>query len=563
MPWCGYNYEDSILISERVVKEDVYTSVHIEEFEVVARDTKLGPEEITQDIPNVSEDMLRNLDECGIIRLGAKVKADDILVGKITPKGETQLTPEEKLLRAIFGDKARDVKNTSLKVPPGIEGTVIDVKVFNRRSGEKDDRTRAIEEHAIEKLNLKERLHAAAVATSAREKIWREVENRQVSSSVLGRKKGEVLLEAGQAMTREVLDQTPLKKLAGMFASKEANEAVRIILAEYDQQIRLVKNIYDQKRDKITEGDDLPPGVIKMVKVYVAVKRKLSVGDKMAGRHGNKGVVSCILPEEDMPFFADGSPVDIVLNPLGVPSRMNIGQIMETHLGWAAYVSGRKIAQMVEDGLDIQILREQVKDIFDSKAVSELVDSLDDEELVEAARELRKGVVTKTPVFDGAEEEEIWRWQSKAGLADDGKSVLYDGRTGEPFHSRVTVGVMYMLKLHHLVDEKIHARSTGPYSLVTQQPLGGKAQFGGQRLGEMEVWALEAYGAAYLLQEFLTVKSDDVTGRVRMYEKIVKGDNFLEAGLPESFNVLIKELMSLGLDVTLLQEERKKARLKQ
>jgi DNA-directed RNA polymerase subunit beta len=563
MPWCGFNYEDSILISERVVKEDVYTSVHIEEFEVVARDTKLGPEEITQDIPNVSEEMLRNLDECGIIRLGAKVKADDILVGKITPKGETQLTPEEKLLRAIFGDKARDVKNTSLKVPPGIEGTVIDVKVFNRRSGEKDDRTLAIEEHAIEKLNLKERLHAAAVASSAREKIWREVENRQVASSVLGRKKGEVLLEAGQAMTREVLEQTPLKKLAGMFASKETNEAVRSVLAEYDQQIRFVKNIYDQKRDKITEGDDLPPGVIKMVKVYVAVKRKLSVGDKMAGRHGNKGVVSCILPEEDMPFFADGSPVDIVLNPLGVPSRMNIGQIMETHLGWAAYVSGRKIAQLVEDGVGIQVLREQVKDLFDSKAVNELVDSLDDDELVDAARNLRKGVVTKTPVFDGAEEEEIWRWQSKAGLADDGKSVLYDGRTGEPFHSRVTVGVMYMLKLHHLVDEKIHARSTGPYSLVTQQPLGGKAQFGGQRLGEMEVWALEAYGAAYLLQEFLTVKSDDVTGRVRMYEKIVKGDNFLEAGLPESFNVLIKELMSLGLDVTLLQEERKKARVKQ
>jgi DNA-directed RNA polymerase subunit beta len=563
MPWCGYNYEDSILISERVVKEDIYTSVHIEEFEVVARDTKLGPEEITQDIPNVSEDMLRNLDECGIIRIGAKVKADDILVGKITPKGETQLTPEEKLLRAIFGDKARDVKNTSLKVPPGIDGTIIDVKVFNRRSGEKDDRTLAIEEQTIEKLNLKERLHAASLAANTRKKLWKAVENRQVASSVMGRKKGQVLLEAGQAMTRDVLEQVPLKKLAGMFSAKEANESVRQVLADYDRQLKFIKSIYEQKRAKITEGDDLPPGVIKMVKVYVAVKRKLSMGDKMAGRHGNKGVVSYILPEEDMPFFSDGAPVDIVLNPLGVPSRMNIGQIMETHLGWAAYELGRKVGRLVDDGAGVQVLRDEIKDIFASETINEVVDSLDDEELVATARKLDKGIVTKTPVFDGADEEEVWSWLSKADLPDDGKAVLFDGRTGEPFHSRVTVGIMYMLKLHHLVDEKIHARSTGPYSLVTQQPLGGKAQFGGQRLGEMEVWALEAYGAAYLLQEFLTVKSDDVTGRVRMYEKIVKGDNFLEAGLPESFNVLIKELMSLGLDVTLLQEERRKARTKQ
>jgi DNA-directed RNA polymerase subunit beta len=557
-PWCGYNYEDSILISERVVKEDVYTSVHIEEFEVVARDTKLGPEEITRDIPNVSEEMLRNLDECGIIRLGAKVVPDDILVGKITPKGETQLTPEEKLLRAIFGDKARDVKNTSLKVPPGIEGTVVDVKVFNRRSGEKDDRTLSIEQNALNDFDMKEMKHVAALTDNVRERIWETVEKKQVAQPVMGKKKGEVLIDAGRPLTREVLDELPLKKLAGLFASKEVNDAIRGVLADYENQIRFIKAVYDNKREKVTEGDDLPPGVIKMVKVYVAVKRKLSVGDKMAGRHGNKGVVSCILPEEDMPFFADGTPMDIVLNPLGVPSRMNIGQIMETHLGWAARELGAQIANMIESGQAMDTVRKDISGIYKSKEIDALVASLDDEELKKAAKAVKPGIITKTPVFDGASEAEIWGWLEYAGLPDDGKITLYDGRTGEPFHNRVTVGVMYMLKLHHLVDEKIHARSTGPYSLVTQQPLGGKAQFGGQRLGEMEVWALEAYGAAYLLQEFLTVKSDDVSGRVKMYEKIVKGDNFLEAGLPESFNVLIKELMSLGLDVNLIQDEKKK-----
>ena len=558
MPWCGYNYEDSILISERVVKEDTFTSVHIEEFEVVARDTKLGPEEITRDIPNVSEDMLRNLDESGIIRIGAAVKPDDILVGKITPKGETQLTPEEKLLRAIFGEKARDVKNTSLKVPPGVEGTVIDVKVFNRRSGEKDERTLAIEAHDTAVLDQKEADHMRALSRRTRERMAPGIVGKQVAVTLPGVRKGEVLIEAGAVLTEEILADLPVKKLAGLFKSKETNDYVADMLREYDKQVEYIKAIYDSKREKVTEGDDLPPGVIRMVKVHIAIKRKLSVGDKMAGRHGNKGVVSCILPEEDMPFFADGRPVDIVLNPLGVPSRMNIGQIMETHLGWGAKELGRQLAELVDSGVAVQVLRDEVKDIFNSEDINTLVDGMDDEEFVASVKKLRNGIVTQTPVFDGATEAEIWGWMDKARMANDGKTVLYDGRTGVPFKNRVTTGVMYMLKLHHLVDEKIHARSTGPYSLVTQQPLGGKAQFGGQRFGEMEVWALEAYGAAYLLQEFLTVKSDDVTGRVKMYEKIVKGDNFLEAGLPESFNVLVKELMSLGLNVTLHQEEGKK-----
>jgi DNA-directed RNA polymerase subunit beta len=554
MPWCGYNYEDSILISERMVKEDVYTSIHVEEFELVARDTKLGPEEITRDISNVSEEMLRNLDECGIIRLGAKVKPDDIMVGKITPKGETQLTPEEKLLRAIFGDKARDVKNTSLKVPPGIEGTVVDVKVFNRRSGDKDDRTRNIEDFELAKFDMKETKHIATLGDNTRKRIAEVVSGTKLAKDLVGAKKA-VVGRAGDVVTEEMLSAVPVKKLAGV-CDKGGNEAVREVLAEYENQVKFIKTVYDQKREKVTEGDDLPPGVIKMVKVYVAVKRKLAVGDKMAGRHGNKGVVSCILPEEDMPFFADGMPVDIVLNPLGVPSRMNIGQIMETHLGWAAKMIGRQLNEMVDEGVALKEVREEVKDILNSETISQLVDEMNDEEFVAAVRERHEGIVTKTPVFDGAREEEIWNLLERAKQPSDGKVILYDGRTGEPFHNRVTVGVMYILKLHHLVDEKIHARSTGPYSLVTQQPLGGKAQFGGQRLGEMEVWALEAYGAAYLLQEFLTVKSDDVQGRVKMYEKIVKGDNFLEAGLPESFNVLIKELMSLGLDVNLIQEEK-------
>ncbi len=567
MPWCGYNYEDAVLISERAVKDDIYTSIHIEEFEVAARDTKLGPEEITRDIPNVGDDMLHNLDGSGVIRIGASVKPDDILVGKITPKGETQLTPEEKLLRAIFGDKARDVKNTSLKVPPGIEGTVIDVKVFNRRSGEKDDRTREIEAYEIAKLDRKEADHVRALTERTRERMRPFMEGQVLAVDIAGKRKGEVLAEAGSELTWDVMLELPIKRLADILRNKEINDQIVQMLEAYDRQLEVVKKLYDSKREKATEGDDLPPGVIKMVKVHIAIKRKLSVGDKMAGRHGNKGVVSMILPEEDMPFFKDGRPVDVVLNPLGVPSRMNIGQIMETHLGWAAKELGRQLAEMVDGGIAMEELRREVKDIFaadlpaaraDGMTIDELVDSMSDEELKKAVLGLRKGIITKTPVFDGAEEDQIWSWLERAGLPNDGKTVLYDGRTGEPFANRVTTGVMYYLKLHHLVDEKIHARSTGPYSLVTQQPLGGKAQFGGQRLGEMEVWALEGYGASYLLQEFLTVKSDDVAGRVKMYEKIVKGDNFLEAGLPESFNVLVKELMSLGLNVNLEQEETKK-----
>ena len=560
MPWCGYNYEDSILIAEKAVKDDTFTSVHIEEFEVVARDTKLGPEEITRDIPNVGEEMLNDLDDCGIIRIGAKVVPDDILVGKITPKGETQLTPEEKLLRAIFGDKARDVKNTSLKVPPGIEGTVIDVRVFNRRSGEKDDRTRQIEDFELARLDTKEGQHIDGMGANMRRRLWPIVQGKSVFQTIKGPKKNDVLLEANHPITLEVLEALPLKKLSGIFSSKETNEAVAEILDEYDRHIQFVKNVYDQKREKVTEGDDLPPGVIKMVKVYVAVKRKLNVGDKMAGRHGNKGVVSCILPEEDMPFFADGTPVDIVLNPLGVPSRMNIGQIMETHLGWAGMALGKQLAELIDSGKAMEGVRADAKAVFSDAETGALIDDMTDDELRKALKALRKGIVAKTPVFDGATEDEMWGWLKQAGLPEDGKVTLYDGRTGEAFHRPVTVGCMYILKLHHLVDEKIHARSTGPYSLVTQQPLGGKAQFGGQRLGEMEVWALEAYGASYLLQEFLTVKSDDVGGRVKMYEKIVKGDNFLEAGLPESFNVLVKELMSLGLDVDLIQDEKKIAK---
>jgi DNA-directed RNA polymerase subunit beta len=558
MPWGGFNFEDSILISERCVKDDTFTSIHIEEFEVVARDTKLGPEEITRDIPNVGEDMLRNLDLSGIIRIGAGVKPDDILVGKITPKGETQLTPEEKLLRAIFGDKARDVKNTSLKVPPGIEGTVIEVKVFNRRSGEKDERTRLIEEHELAGLKRREADHVRALGNAVRAKLLALTAGKQIAGNIAGKKKGDVLAEAGSVPDRAVLAALPVKKFSGLFKSKDVNEGVAALLAGYERNLAFVKSLYETKRGKVTEGDDLPPGVIKMVKVHIAVKRKLNVGDKMAGRHGNKGVVSCILPVEDMPFFADGRPVDIVLNPLGVPSRMNIGQIMETHLGWAAKELGAQLAALADGGIAVAELRGQVKDVFDSEVSSALIDELGDEDFLDAVRALRNGIVTKTPVFDGASEDEIWNWLQKAELPDDGKITLYDGRTGEPFRNKVTTGLMYMLKLHHLVDEKLHARSTGPYSLVTQQPLGGKAQFGGQRLGEMEVWALEAYGAAYLLQEFLTVKSDDVTGRVKMYERIVKGENFLEAGLPESFNVLVKELMSLGLDVTLHQEEGRK-----
>ena len=479
MPWCGFNFEDSILISERCVKEDTFTSIHIEEFEIVARDTKLGPEEITADIPNVSEEMLKDIDSSGIIRIGAFVRPESILVGKITPKGETQLTPEEKLLRAIFGDKARDVKNTSLKVPPGVEGTVIDVKVFNRRSGDKDERSIEIEEEYIKSIEEKERNHVSALTSVFRGEILNVVADK--ATSVAYENKG-YSLPVGTILTSEMLASIPIKQITSLFKEKDIVSTLDDIVKRYDSQLSFIQKYYIVKKDRVLDGDDLPPGVIKMIKVYVAVKRKLSVGDKMAGRHGNKGVVSCILPIEDMPFFADGRSVDIVLNPLGVPSRMNIGQIMETHLGWAAKELGLQLSHMVDQGVVEEHLRKEVKEVFNSKVIDEMVDAMSDEELRESIKGLHDGIITKTPVFDGASEDEIWSWLDKAKLPRTGKSVLYDGRTGEAFHQHVTTGIMYVLKLHHLVDEKIHARSTGPYSLITQQPLGGKAQFGCKRL---------------------------------------------------------------------------------
>ncbi len=503
MPWGGYNYEDAILLSEKMVKDDTFTSIHIEEFEVEARDTKLGKEEITRDIPNLGDEALRNLDESGIVRIGAEVKPGDILVGKVTPKGETQLTPEEKLLRAIFGEKAGDVKDTSLQVPPGIEGIVVDVKIFSRKGVDKDDRSRTIETDDRVKVERDYQEELRIIEEERNRKIRKLLLGQFVGRDLMDPDSGEVILKKKGRITADVLRKlTDDDARRVILADAEEQKKLDEIEREAKDQIEILQTAYDEKVGRLRRGDELPPGVIKLVKVYLAIKRKISVGDKMAGRHGNKGVVSRIMAEEDMPYLPDGTPVQIVLNPLGVPSRMNVGQILEIHLGWAAHTLGIKV---------------------------------------------------ETPVFDGASEKEIKELLAKAGLPESGQSVVYDGRTGEPFKSPVTVGYMYMLKLHHLVDDKIHARSIGPYSLVTQQPLGGKAQFGGQRLGEMEVWALQAYGAASTLQEFLTVKSDDVPGRSRMYEAIVKGENFLEPGLPESFNVLVKELQSLGLDVELIK----------
>ena len=506
MPWGGYNFEDAIVISERIVKEDIFTSIHIEEFEVEACDTKQGKEEITRDIPNVGEEALRNLDESGIIRIGAKVGPGDILVGKITPKGETQLSPEEKLLKAIFGEKAGDVRDTSLTVPPGVEGIVVGVRIFSRRGAEKDERMRFIEEEDAARIE-KDFYDEIKIIEDERDRKIRDVLlGKTATMDIQDRQSGTTLLAKGMEFTPNVLGQLPSRTLldVSLVDSEVVRGRLRDIAEVAQEQIHVLRSMLEEKIAKLRRGDELPPGVIKMVKVYVAMKRKLSVGDKMAGRHGNKGVVSIVVPEEDMPYMEDGTPVDLILNPLGVPSRMNVGQILETHLGWAA------------------------------KQLDWLV---------------------ATPVFDGATEEDIKTALRQVGLSEDGRVVLYDGKTGVPFDQRIVVGQIYMMKLHHLVDDKIHARSTGPYSLVTQQPLGGKAQFGGQRLGEMEVWALEAYGAARTLQEMLTVKSDDVIGRTRMYEAIVKGENILEASLPESFNVLVKELQSLALDVELLEAE--------
>jgi DNA-directed RNA polymerase subunit beta len=555
MPWGGYNFEDSILISEKLVKEDRYTSIHVEEFECVARDTKLGKEEITNDIPNLGEDALRNLDESGIIRIGAEVKPTDILVGKITPKGETQLSPEEKLLRAIFGEKAGDVRDTSLRVPPGVEGVVIGARVFSRKGLDKDTRTEFIEQTEIDKLLKDQNDEIRIIRESARRKMAALLKGQTVSAPVKDRD-GKTLLPKGRQITPNALDTIPFSLWGELALEDEAGEA-RIAEAarRLSEREEIIKTVFADKIEKLKRGDDLPPGVIKMVKVYIAIKRKLSVGDKMAGRHGNKGVLSRILPEEDMPYLEDGTPVEIVLNPLGVPSRMNVGQILETHLGLASHGLGKQIQAAIDKMTEPAKLRKQIKDVYGNKELNSFIDELSDEDVNSLAQRLSQGVPMASPVFEGVHEEQIKSELARSDMPLDGQMVLYDGRTGEAFKEKVTVGVMYMLKLHHLVDDKIHARSIGPYSLVTQQPLGGKAQFGGQRLGEMEVWAMEAYGAAHALQEFLTVKSDDVAGRTRIYEAIVKGKHTLEAGLPESFNVLIKELQALCLDVELLEEE--------
>jgi DNA-directed RNA polymerase subunit beta len=555
MSWGGYNYEDSILISERVVQEDIYTSIHIEEFETVARDTKLGKEEITRDIPNVGEDALRNLDESGIVRMGVFVKAGDILVGKITPKGETQLSPEEKLLRAIFGEKAGDVRDTSLRVPPGIEGVIIDAKIFNRRGNEKDTRSQQIEDGEVQKYLKDQEDEIRIITENVKVKLRALLVGKIAAAKVSDPRKRKVFFKKGDVITEDMLAAVPFDYWKEIPLTDEAaEERVRTIHANLSRKVDNIKKFFAEKIDKLRTGDELPPGVIKLVKVYIAIKRKLSVGDKMAGRHGNKGVLSRILPEEDMPFFADGTPVDIILNPLGVPSRMNVGPILETHLGWAAKGLGENLQKLVESHQKTEKLRKELKGIYQSPGMNDAIDGAAPEDLQRIVARLSRGVPMASPVFDGAKEPEIKTMLDNAGLPGSGRVTLFDGRTGEPFDQEVTVGMIYMLKLHHLVDDKIHARSIGPYSLVTQQPLGGKAQFGGQRLGEMEVWAIEAYGAAYSLQEFLTVKSDDVAGRTRIYEAIVKGEHTLEPGLPESFNVLVKELQGLAIDVELIEE---------
>ncbi|MFN3697644.1 MAG: DNA-directed RNA polymerase subunit beta [Pseudobdellovibrio sp.] len=552
-PWMGYNFEDSILISERLLHEDTYTSVHIEEFECVARDTKLGKEEITRDIANVGEEALKDLDTSGIIRIGAEVKPGYILVGKVTPKGETQLSPEEKLLRAIFGEKAGDVRDTSLRVPSGVYGTVIDAQVYSREGSDRDERLSSIIEEKRKKLEKDLSVEQNVIKNNAIEKLREIVVGKTTTGILLNEDGTQKLLNKGQDITNADLETIPFELLSYIPLEQELEYQVNKIIDGARNQLDAVKLVFNEKIDRLKKGDELPPGVIKMVKVYVAIKRKLQVGDKFAGRHGNKGVVSKVLPMEDMPYLADGSPVDMVLNPLGVPSRMNIGQILEVHLGWAAHNLGKQIEEQLEK-FNADQMRAKMKEIFDDAEITQKVESSDDESLKKMAVALKNGIHVGTPVFDGASENDVRHLLKKAQLPST-QSILFDGRTGEPFANQVTVGIMYMLKLHHLVEEKIHARSIGPYSLVSQQPLGGKAQFGGQRLGEMEVWAIEAYGAAYSLQEFLTVKSDDVAGRTRMYESIVRGENILEPGLPESFNVLIKELQSLALNIELVESD--------
>ncbi len=551
MPWNGYNFEDSILISERIVKDDVFTSIHIEEFEVAARDTKLGPEEITRDIPNVGEEALRNLDEAGIVAIGAELEPGDILVGKVTPKGESPMTPEEKLLRAIFGEKASDVRDTSLRLPPGVNGTVVEVRVFNRHGVEKDQRALQIEREEIERLSKDRDDELAILERNIFGRLQEILIGKTAASGPKGFKKGEVTQDGLDQLSHGQWWQIGLEDEAAMVE-------IEALKKQYDDAKKRLDARFADKVDKLQRGDELPPGVMKVVKVFVAVKRKLQPGDKMAGRHGNKGVISKIVPVEDMPFLDDGTHVDIVLNPLGVPSRMNVGQILETHLGWACAGLGKQVRQALDvlerDG-DKRPLEKKMREVYGPGV--EL--PKDQEDLRVLAHNIEKGVPVATPVFDGAKDSDIRAMLKEAGFSETGQVMLRDGQTGETFKRPVTVGYIYMLKLHHLVDDKIHARSIGPYSLVTQQPLGGKAQFGGQRFGEMEVWALEAYGAAYTLQEMLTVKSDDVAGRTKVYEAITRGHDTFEAGIPESFNVLVKEMRSLSLNVELADGAKPKA----
>jgi DNA-directed RNA polymerase subunit beta len=558
MPWNGYNFEDSILISERIVRDDVYTSIHLEEFEVMARDTKLGTEEITRDIPNVGEEALRHLDEAGIVHIGAEVHPGDILIGKVTPKGESPMTPEEKLLRAIFGEKAADVKDSSLRLPPGASGTVVEVRVFNRRGVDKDARAMSIEAEEIERLAKDRDDERKIIEDGFYGRLLQLLDGQTVASAPKDAK-----LKKGDVLTAASLHDIEKRGIWRQIAITDETlmEEIEAMSKTFDEAVDNIKERFENKVEKLQRGDELLPGVMKMVKVFVAVKRKMQPGDKMAGRHGNKGVVSKVIPIEDMPYLEDGTPVDIVLNPLGVPSRMNVGQILETHLGWASAQMGKQIGEILDSFKDkdavtdaqFKTLTAKLHDAYGEREMKEKVSKLSKEETIEMAGNLRNGVPMATPVFDGANEGDISALLEKAGLHTSGQVTLIDGRTGDKFDRKVTVGHMYMLKLHHLVDDKIHARSIGPYSLVTQQPLGGKAQFGGQRFGEMEVWALQAYGAAYTLQEMLTVKSDDVAGRSKVYESIVRGEDNFEIGIPESFNVLTKELKALGLNVDMKQ----------
>ncbi|HKD72692.1 MAG TPA: hypothetical protein VKB61_11195, partial [Candidatus Acidoferrum sp.] len=548
-----------ILVSEKLVKEDYYTSIHIEEFEIESRDTKLGPEEITRDIPNIADSFLRNLDESGVIRVGATVKPGDILVGKVTPKGETQLTPEEKLLRAIFGEKAGDVRDASLTCPPGIEGTVVDVKIFSRKGQEKDERAKSIEAAQIERLekNLADEIR---ILTDERLKRLSDLLGGKVLQADLhDEKTNKRLLNKGTELTRDLIEKVSTRNLKRL----KLNERDPLLIEKIEEveemtsrQIDVLRKITEERKEKLKKGDELPPGVIKLVKVYIAMKRKLSIGDKMAGRHGNKGVIARVVPEEDMPYLPDGTPVEIVLNPLGVPSRMNVGQILETHLGWASKELANSLKRLLSKEARAEALRRWYREVFSETAIWKSLQKANDDELLELSEGFRDGIPFATPVFDGAREAEIRHLLEVAGLPHAGKINLFDGMTGDQFDQPVTVGYIYMLKLSHLVDDKIHARSIGPYSLITQQPLGGKAQFGGQRFGEMEVWALEAYGAAHILQELLTAKSDDVYGRAKIYEAIVKGEPGIEPGVPESFNVLVRELQSLCLDVELMKRQK-------